>query len=121
MKYNEAYDKIIQAYFKDELEPYDANFCFCGNLCDRTDDWFRASNSLSHQCHNASHGYRGRELYEMEQALLIHVEPSPYPKYEDDLFAGMSAALDVLKQIHRERGEDVDSVPVFTKRQLQKL
>lgn len=50
-------------------------------------------------------------------------DPKKHPyneQYEAALFAGMSAALDVLKQIHIERGEVIDEVPVFTKRQLAK-
>lgn len=54
----------------------------------------------------------------MENALLTHVDCGPYPKYEDDFFKGMTAALEVLKDIHRSRGEDVDGVKVFTKRVL---
>jgi len=32
MTYKQAYDKIIDAYFKDEIKPMDSNFCFCGTL-----------------------------------------------------------------------------------------
>lgn len=122
MTYNEAYDKIIQAYFKDEIHPANPMFCFCGNLCDNTQDWF----GIPLELHRNSHGYKGQDFVRMESALfgsitnefhlLLHDVGSA--EYEDALFAGMSAALEVLKQIHRERGEDVDSVPVFTKRQL---
>lgn len=114
MTYSEAYDKIIQAYFKDELEPYQPNFCFCGNLCDKTDYWFVAN--AVNNTHNASHGYSGLELFEMEQALLRYVNPGPYTEYEDNLFEGMAAALEVLKQIHISRGEIIDEAPTFTKR-----
>lgn len=121
LTYRQAYDKIIDAYFKDQMEPYEPNFCFCGNLCDNTNDWFYGMPSETKQPYAASHGYSGGQLYLMEQALLRHVAPGPYLEYEDDLFKGMSAALDVLKEIHRSRGENVDEdIPAFTKRQLAK-
>ena len=34
MTYNEAYSKIIDAYFRDEIRAMDSNFCFCGTLTD---------------------------------------------------------------------------------------
>jgi hypothetical protein len=32
MDYKTAYNKIIDAYFKDEIRPYISKFCFCGTL-----------------------------------------------------------------------------------------
>lgn len=43
------------------------------------------------------------------------------PDYENKLFNGMVAALEVLKQIHIEHGEVIDEEPVFTKRILQPI
>lgn len=40
--------------------------------------------------------------------------------YEEGLFEGMVKALEVLKEIHRSRGENVDEeIQAFTKRNLQ--
>src|SRR5688572_19763374 len=124
LTYKEAYDKIITAYFKDEIKPMNANFCFCGTLCGNTDNWFKGVPGYR----LGSHGYTGRELGRMEAALIFNGEwwvriitnvySDPHKDYEDALFAGMCAALEVLKDIHRERGEDVDEVPGFTKREL---
>lgn len=121
--YREAFDLITEAYIKGEIEPGDPKFCFCGTLCNNTERWFNSFGVV----HNDSHGYTGRELYAMENALFTGIETivdwrfnEDHPQYEDALFAGMTAALEVLKQIHIERGEVIDSdVPVFTKRQLQ--
>ncbi len=105
--YFEQREKIIQAYFRDEIKPYERNFCFCGTLCNNTDEWFGMAMSF----HNDSHGYRGRDFVQMETVLLMEVDVEVGPDYEDQLFKGMCAALDVLKEIHRSRGEDVDTEP----------
>jgi hypothetical protein len=128
MKYSEAYDKIIQAYFKDEIQPKNANFCFCGTLCDGSDDWF--GNTLT--AHHDFGEYTGDDFLRMEIALFEPFMKAFWnfiqtpdedqrndPQYEDILFQGMAAALDVLKQIHIEMGEIIDETPSFTKRQLQ--
>lgn len=128
LTYQEAYDKIIQAYFKDEIKPFDAKFCFCGTLCDNNKSWYGCTIGRRHKDFKS---YSGQEYVMMEDALLDNLaiterEPGgvfvDYPdeesnEYEDALFKGMCAALEVLKQIHKERGENVDSLPL-TKRQL---
>jgi hypothetical protein len=127
LTYKEAYDKIIQAYFNDEIIPFDPKFCFCGTLCDNSQQWFRNPTKF----HNNFLGYKGEDFVKMETALFraLYKQNSQgewygnrYTKktYEDVLFKAMCAALEVLKEIHRKRGEDVDSVPVFEKRQLVK-
>lgn len=122
MTYKEAYDKIIEAYFKDEINPMDASFCFCGTLCDGDIGWHGCTHG---RVHNDFMFYRGVEYVRMERALLDTIREfhgyyikSDNPGYEDALFEGMSAALDVLKQIHIERGEIVDELPSLTKRGL---
>lgn len=122
MTYNEAYDKIIQAYFRDEIKPFDAEFCFCGTLCGNSSGWhgytdFRKTNSR----HMDYAGYTGSDFVKMETALLQEIKSGVYsnPNWENELFSGMCNALEVLKQIHRDRGEDVDSLPALTKRNLQ--
>ena len=66
----------------------------------------------SHACHNAGKEF-GFPLNSQPNLVVFEVAN------EDKLFEGMCAALEVLKQIHKERGEDVDSVPEFKKRKLQ--
>jgi hypothetical protein len=127
LTYHEAYSKIIDAYFKDEIRPMEMNFCFCGTLAggmievnfeEKWDEKF----------------YSMKEFIMMERALMKGLgaqwisslnsgwdrfSHNPHrPDYEDRLFQGMSAALDVLKEIHSSRGENVDDVPEFTKRLL---
>lgn len=125
LTYPEAYNKIIEAYFKDEIQPLDAHFCFCGTLCNNSSGWFGLPRAL----HYPLAGYSGDDFVKMERALLDTMSDNPderfpytYEKnYEELLFKGMSAALDVLKEIHRSRGENVDEgIPAFTKRKLTK-
>lgn len=129
LTYRQAYDKIIDAYFKDEIKPNSSKFCFCGNLNENNNDYW-----VSFRFKNTGIYYLGTELQKMEDALFTNIEKimgpikkmcdyelERCPLYEDALFAGMCAALEVLKQIHRDRGENVDEeIPAFTKRQLVK-
>jgi len=144
--YKENYNKIIEAYFKDEIKPYDQEFCFCGTLCNNNKDWWAKVHCEVH-CNNIGFDdYSCRELYEMEKALLLplaelseaelsnNIDDADYllingevrkyvikhEYYEDALFEGMCAALEVLRQIHESRGENIDDeIPAFTKRKLQ--
>ncbi len=138
MTYNEAYDKIITAYFRDEIKPYNGQFCFCGTLAgfDKRDNgtyngWFidkysghdlqKMEDGLLLTIYNVVGGNSGSKYNPFGEAIsdLDRLKTLAHPKYEDALFAGMCAALEVLKEIHRSRGEDVDNVPVFTKRSLK--
>jgi hypothetical protein len=129
MKYSEAYDKIIQAYFKDEIKPANATFCFCGTLS--------GGSGWKQEFEEIVEPYTYNEYGKMEKALfsawpnIIQISPGHVPSalhvinrsrrlpdFEDKLFEGMCAALEVLKQIHISRGEVIDETPSFTKRQL---
>ncbi len=120
------YNKIIDAYFKDEIKPLYAKFCFCGTLCNNTSKWFYSPR----QEHRNSHGYIGAEFVYMEKALLdtmylqlqfddTVVMYESHPKYESALFDGMVAALSALREIHISRGQVIDEAPVFNKRFLK--
>jgi len=128
MTYPEAENKIIQAYFRDEIKPMNPSFCFCGTL-NGSDSWCIARRGF-----DWPDNYTRAEYAKMEAALLNELRPfgvrnfSRIPGgwtgdidenigYEDALFIGMSKALEVLKQIHIDRGENIDPVP-FKKREL---
>lgn len=139
----QAYDKIIQAYFKDEIKPYDECFCFCGTLSGGR-HWHRSGYSnpelrnleaaLLITLHRETVGFIGEPVMVtdnyiyMEGDHLVFHEPRQknggvdqivgHNDYEEGLFLGMTAALEVLKDIHRSRNENVDELPVLTKRQL---
>lgn len=124
LTYKEAYDKIIEAYFKNEIQPLSASFCFCGTLANNECEWFDIRNS-----EKIIHGYSGLEYFKIESALLKTMQKEfggpicasfDSPLYEDALFNGMCVALEVLKEIHRSSGENVDEEVVpFTKRNLK--
>lgn len=125
LTYREAFDLITEAYIKGEIKPFDCGFCFCGNLAGNT-DWK----------YDGDKKYTLQQYARMERALF-----SPFPtvtvtdvalvneakgtnvrnspEFEDLLFQGMCNALEVLQQIHKERGDitAMDS-PVFVKREL---
>lgn len=134
MTFEQARTKIIDAYFRDEIKPFDAQFCFCGTLSpDR--NWYMQEYPNEGNRYNYSVNEYGRleaalfsvfpKVTHSGTAGLVNYrgEPDTYIKqlgsrYEDILFAGMSAALDVLKTIHEERGEIIDPTPVFSKREV---
>jgi hypothetical protein len=120
LTYKQAYDKIIEAYFKDEIQPEDPQFCFCGTLCDNDARWYGCRLDGYHY---SSHGYNGVDFVKMEKALCDQTRSlrKRDEGYEDALFDDMSAALDVLKEIHRSKGENVDDLPALKKRGLIKV
>jgi len=126
--YQQQFDKITEAYIKGEIKPYEPCFCFCGTLCNNESSWFLSSRGEG----NGAGGYSHKELKRMESALVYTIDKQtvnhgckfhlpetvePHPNYENALFNGMVAALEVLKQIHIERGEVIDEVPAFKKRE----
>lgn len=126
MTYNEAYNKIIEAYFKDEIRPYEASFCFCGTLCNGSSSWRRVEYKgiFSGDIHNDFIGYTGKEYADMEKALLLALIGCSYNnriEYENRLFDGMCAALAVLRGIHIKRGEVIDEYLRLTQRQKLEL
>src|SRR5687768_15931127 len=108
LTYKEAYDKIITAYFRDEIKLMDHSFCFCGTL-NGGEGWNRGGDQVRH--------YSSANYERMERALFssfpdlqywsigslqcFSAVPRDSKEYEDRLFSGMCAALEVLKDIHR--------------------
>ena len=120
--YKQAYDKIIEAYFKDEIKPNDTKFCFCGTLNNNDSSWYSEDGFF----------YKRLELVKMEAALFkafpetdweynrptFSCEQELITNYEDKLFEGMCAALEVLREIHINRGENIEGQFEFKKREL---
>ena len=131
LTFPQAYDKIIEAYHKNEIKPFMPEFCFCGTLSP-DERW-----GLEGAPYNETeYPYTREEYGRMEKALFSKIPgirwKSPAnieasisyldsltrsKEYEDILFEAMSAALDELKEIHRERGENVDEC-IIKKRKL---
>lgn len=135
MTYTEAYNKIIDAYFKDEIRPMDMNFCFCGTL-EGSGLWhwepkaytMREFKKLEFALLNPLNGIYTKLFYATENdgatksgfhwTWFDKQDPPNTKEYEDALFKGMCAALDVLKSIHESRGEIINEQPVFMKREF---
>lgn len=121
LTYKQAFDKITEAYIKGEIRPYNSNFCFCGTLCDGSSEWRNDDYGgiFSNGVHKDFMFYTGKQYAEMERVLLMAIYRHTDENYEELLFNGMTAALEVLKEIHRDRGEDVDAHSlVFEKREV---
>lgn len=141
MTYKQAYDLIIEAYFRNEIQPYRGEFCFCGTLADADASWQGLEN------YQTLNGYNRIEFFVMERCLLatlrkqtiggdvsgdniyaifdgsddekLRKQIQKHPNYENALFNGMYDALCALKQIHLERGEIIDEpIETFKKREL---
>lgn len=134
LTYQQAYDKIIDAYFKNEIRPYEPRFCFCGTLNNNEGEWFNS------KLERSGIYYTHKELKKMEMPFLMTIDyftlnegkkiPSSvdnsfsimiHHNYENALFEGMCRALEVLKQIHISRGETIDGNIGFKKRELSKV
>lgn len=136
--YEQQWQKITEAYLKDKIRPYDHNFCFCGTLCNGG-AWARYL--FERQVHNSYSIYEAADFIRMETALLrvLHNDiETPrllydmwmgqdgnyhptieHPKYEQAVYDGMVAALEVLRQIHEAKGDPTAKSITLTKRQLQ--
>lgn len=132
LSYKQAYDKIIDAYFKDEIRPMDNSFCFCGMLANNNWDWRLQFSSPKNQYHYTALEYTLMEsaLFKGMGEILGEVIDNRYScseyeqlvedyscEIEDAIFNGMCAALEVLKQIHIDRGEIIDEDLKLTKRE----
>lgn len=121
LTFKQAFDLITVAYIKGEIKPLDAYFCFCGTLNKGDSDWIWEFADGRFQ-------YSYEEFQRMEKALfrgitgnydyLINKERLRHYT-EDELFNGMVAALDVLKQIHIEHGEVIQEDTTLQKRELK--
>lgn len=120
LNYRQAFNLITEAYIKGEIKPWNASFCFCGTLC-RSSGWLVGSEYFSHS------GYSASELERMEDALLNAISrgkkgsrnqryKTETVEFENQLFAGMCAAIEVLKQIHIERNDPTVEEYPFIKR-----
>jgi hypothetical protein len=124
--FRESYDLVIDAYFKDQINPYDNDFCICGTLAG-TAKW---NNFGRERVGPYSYGEYKRIEMGLLHGINIHLchigapmmkthdkEFQATSVFEDALFYGMTKSLDVLKEIHESRGEVIESFE-FKKREL---
>lgn len=127
--YKEQFDKLTKAYINDEVEPMFPCACFIGNLLNGRGDWVNMrrldlSNYTYHpyKANKLDPEYRfytATELAKMENMFMTTPEGYLGRPIEETFFRRFSTTLDILKQIHISKGEVIDDVPVFKKRELK--
>lgn len=135
-KFINQYNKIVRAYFKNELKPLASRCCFVGNLLNNNDKWgvgrtfdytleFVPSVPVKNIPPQAltcleqeSNGFYSMEdICKLETIFLNTLDDRTRGKYENRLFEAMEAALSTLKELHEAKGEIVEEYN-FTKREL---
>ncbi len=130
--FTEQYNKIVNAYMKNELDPWNCSACFIGNLLNNNGDWAQGRlvgvgvmrqsmhptmcQSLveSRNCVlvESNGAYTLEQVVEMETNFLdIASDRAIYYKRQWDeglLFKAMESTLNMLKKIHEAHGEVVD-------------
>lgn len=121
--YEQQWQKITEAYMRNEIQPYHPNFCFCGTLCDNSNDWFQESGEY----HRDFGIYKGKDFVKMEVALLSKTDEnvdrggiciSEKADYEQAIFEGMVDALEELRKIHEAKGDPTAKPIALQKRIL---
>jgi hypothetical protein len=142
LTFEQARNRIIQAYYKDELDPFKNGACFVGNLLGNRDEWSyaRVSPCFVVPGTNTSiygknpktvkhlqaglqlineHGYTAKQITAMENNFLTIICVWHKGKSEEDvLFDAMDSTIDMLRKIHIQNGEVIPEPFVFAKRQL---
>jgi hypothetical protein len=134
------YQKIVSAYYRNELNPLASCACFIGNLLNNNRNWSEARVFRTMQPDVKNYNYEGgiacirqesggmysiEEIIEMEKNFLIKAIPDIDFKEsfmikkatEDNLFNAMLSTLEMLRKIHESKGEIVKDYN-FTKREL---
>ena len=144
MTYSVARDRILQAYYKDELNPYNHCACFIGNVLDGG-DWAWCRNgygnvdpfelaSIQWILDKGDGVYTPQDIMDMEKNFLTIINQNcqkrtdsigfptnkKHPNYENALFLAMDSTLDMLKACHELAGEIIDP-PVFVKRKMEAI
>ncbi len=160
LTYQQQWNKLTEAYIKNEIDPHNNCACFVGNLLGGSELWANCRNiDIDKVTGNsvaiislldaawmkrvlATEGYSfytPMDVINLEDAFLntyyqnggkgtdtIDVDEdededntySDSPINENALFAAFEKTLDLLKQIHIEKGDIIDEVKPFVKRKL---
>lgn len=135
--FKEQSEKIIQAYLKCEIEPMNPCGCFVGNLLNNTREWrkgigfvygttsadvtlkLEAMRSISKESKNL---YSLQEIADIEENFMTIVtgygNHLGYDYSEEALFEAMVSTLEMLKQIHISKGEQIEEEITLQKREL---
>lgn len=134
--FREAFDRITKAYYRNEIEPFNACGCFVGNLLNKNNGWvegcgglgelrsdklrvFKARLSVSD---NSDNTYSLEEIAELENVFMSHIRTISKNDEGDEaeIFQAMEAALLKLREIHESKGEIIEPLE-FKKRELVTL
>ena len=141
--FKEQFDKIVNAYLKNELEPVNPCGCFIGNLLNNKSSWiqvrdirFNIEKDLNRpyvkggvECiFSESNGlYTPEEIIGMEAIFMKTIygeecmksqEDFQEGEFEEAIYEAMEKAPLKLKEIHESKGEIVEDY-TFTKRKLE--
>ncbi len=131
--FKEQFDKLTRAYIRDEVFPMSPCACFVGNLLNRNSDWSGVRHGWNQITNCESDYKRGfnainkesggfytpKEIILLESEFVVGVEDLRENYSEDQLFNAFAHTLELLKQIHISKGEQVDEL-VFVRRELVK-
>lgn len=153
--YQQQYNKLTEAYIRNEVNPFANCKCFVGNLLNNNSQWHscrvfektddRGYPDLSRgeenvDCIYYSVGkriiiaesdnlYTVKEIIAIENRFLtVFTQNSSLNVWhpcaikeadEEALFKAFETTLDLLKEIHINKGEIIDDVPIFSKRKLE--
>jgi hypothetical protein len=140
--FEQQYQKIVSAYYKNELNPFSGCACFIGNLLNNNSNWegcrtFKSQGqSYLDDLHDdwveearwaiteESYGlYTPQDIIDLENNFLKNLDYDAYLNrqcVEDEIFNAMVSTLEMLRKIHESKGEIVKDYN-FTKRQLQTI
>lgn len=138
--FKQQFDKLTEAYIRNEVNPYDSCACFIGNLLNNNDGWadalacgtaravykpaeianaIRNENMLISVIKNEAEGfYSPLDIVRLEKNFMDFFWGRPRCiEPEELLFMAFDSTLDMLKQIHESKGEIVEPFE-FKQRQL---
>lgn len=138
--FQEQYNKITSAYYKDELKPMNGCACFVGNLLNNNGAWEGTRCYLENRLNDmelprAKHGryqisiesgglYTPEDILLMEHNFLRKCFDTNLNMFrqsgiatEERLFEAMVSTLELLRKLHESKGEVVKDYH-FTKREI---
>lgn len=137
--FEEQYQKIVSAYYKNKLKPMYSCACFIGNLFNGLPDWtsirtvFDNNNKFVSNEYGfgyiksknfiniMSNGlYNPKDIIDMENNFLKTYYPDQRSDIytEESLFEAMQSTLEMLRKIHESKGEIIKDYS-FIKRELK--
>lgn len=150
LDYASQFNKLTEAYIRNEVNPMTNCNCFVGNLLNNRPKWaahrffprilrvnpeslyrtkFTSLKSINYILEEQTNSfYTPSDILLLERMFLktfllsggneVADWYNPLETDEDALFVAFEKTLDLLKEIHISKGEIIEEVPTFVKRQL---